>query len=512
MTISSIKLTARMLLMLLMVTTVGCSLFPSAPSGITDKNISYELRHNSPSDVIMVKCPGRDLSLNSTIWNFVYETKLDNMIALLDRNDGEYVWMAWKKEDISLSNLNVQCGYFDVDTGENNFKRIFWNIKVVSTSTTKFLENVNLLFSTEAAKYSIRNINIREILNNQLLIILRDRNGKLSYVENIRIEDFRSKNIYYFFDIAKIRKDTELLTPSSIVEIYHVPPTISIEGNQLVKIEENDGIKVMSTVKAGENKYLFKLMSLGSQDLINFYQGEKVLIKKMLYRNGKAEVKEEKGIEVSESFTVTGYEILEISYKSLSKDRKYEIVKEVIFFGPVNKNLELKAEIINITAADVPYQLSCSYTKFDYAYLYQVMVDKDVMDVGRLTTDGIVFGDFTRSGDLVKYKPVDVDKMDWACIYKTPNGKVIVPYLFVRKDRYRLQYDYNGNIVLIPTSGNISKSKPSFFYGFVIIAVLSVLLIIFLVLLLIYRRKIKHHSVVAKKTKKIPVTSKPAKN
>uniref|UniRef100_A0A0N4ZZH9 Lipoprotein n=1 Tax=Parastrongyloides trichosuri TaxID=131310 RepID=A0A0N4ZZH9_PARTI len=178
----------------------------------------------------------------------------------------------------------------------------------------------------------------------------------------------------------------------------------------LVEVAKSGGIKAKSLVKEGENKLSFKLVGQGSQDLINFYQGEKVLIKKMLYRNGKAEVKEENGIEASEDFIVSGYEILEISYKSLTTNRNYKDVKEVVFFGPVDKDIELEKHLINITAADVPYQLRCSYTKLDYAYLYEVKADDEVMEVKKLATDGAVVGNFRRSGDLVLYKPVDVYK------------------------------------------------------------------------------------------------------
>uniref|UniRef100_A0A0N4Z5Z1 Cadherin domain-containing protein n=1 Tax=Parastrongyloides trichosuri TaxID=131310 RepID=A0A0N4Z5Z1_PARTI len=124
----------------------------------------------------------------------------------------------------------------------------------------------------------------------------------------------------------------------------------------------------------------------------------------------------------------------EISYRSLYKDRKYEGVKEVIFFGPVNKDMELKMEVIKITATDLPYQLSCPYAKYDYAYLYQVKLDKEVVNVETLTSDGAVIGDFRRSRDLVMYKPVYVDKMDWAVFIKTPNGKVTAKIQLVRTD------------------------------------------------------------------------------
>uniref|UniRef100_A0A0N4ZZH8 Lipoprotein n=1 Tax=Parastrongyloides trichosuri TaxID=131310 RepID=A0A0N4ZZH8_PARTI len=112
MIISSIKPIARMLLMLWMVATVGCSLFPSAPSGVTDKEISYELKHNSSSDVIMVKCPGSNFKYENLPGNFVYDNKLQKKIGFKESDDGLYAWMAWKKEDTSVPNLNVQCGQY----------------------------------------------------------------------------------------------------------------------------------------------------------------------------------------------------------------------------------------------------------------------------------------------------------------------------------------------------------------------------------------------------------------
>uniref|UniRef100_A0A0N5A047 SH3b domain-containing protein n=1 Tax=Parastrongyloides trichosuri TaxID=131310 RepID=A0A0N5A047_PARTI len=507
MTISSINLTARMLLILWMVATVGCSLFPSAPSGVTNKNISYELRHNSPSDVIMVKCPGSNFKYGTLPGNFVYNINLIDKAGFKEFDDKKYAWMAWKKEDISASNLNVQCGYYDYKVaGTVNFNKLFWNIKIISTSTTKFLKSVDLLPTSDIVGNPMRGIDRCGKPNNELKIILKDKNGKLSNVEKIQFDVLQSKKIFYFFDESKIVENTELLSPCGIADVYLASPTISIVGYKLVKIAKNNRIKITYPVEMGEKKYFFKLVIEGSQDLTNFYQGEKVLIQRMLYRNGKVELKQEKGIEASESFLVTGYEILEISYKSLTKDRKYEDVREIIFFGPVNKNLELKMEIIKITAADVPYQLSCSYTKFDYAYLYQIKTDKEVIDVERLTTDGAVVGDFSRSGDLVKYKPVDVNTMNWVCIYKTPNGKVIVPYILVRGDRYYVKDNGNGDIVVTQINETVSNSKPSFFYGLVMIVVLIVLLIFLLILFLVYRRKIKHFPVVVKKGWKNPIT------
>uniref|UniRef100_A0A0N4Z8L9 SH3b domain-containing protein n=1 Tax=Parastrongyloides trichosuri TaxID=131310 RepID=A0A0N4Z8L9_PARTI len=461
MTISSVNLTARMLLILWIVATVGCSLFPSAPSGVTDKNISYELRHNSPSDVIMVKCPGSNFKYGTLPGNFVYNRNLPKKIGFKESDDGLYIWMVWKKEDISVSNLNVQCGQYQYKLpGTSTPNILYWNIKIISTSTTKFLKSVDLLSTLKIKENPMEGIDKCGKSSDELKIISKDRNGTLSIVKNILSKDLQSKKMYYFFDEEKIVDNTELLTPCGIADVYHTAPTISIVGYELVKIAKNDKIKITSPVNAGKNKYFFKLEN---DDLKDFYKGEKVLIKKMLYRNGKVELKNENGIEASESFIVTGYEILEISYKSLTDNRKYKDVKEIIFFGPVNKNLELKVEVIKITSADVPYQLTCSYTKFDYAYLYQIKTDKEVMDVEKLTTDGAVVGDFTRSGDLVKYKPVDVDTMNWVCIYKTPNGKVIAPYLLVRGDRYYVKDNGNGKLVPISINGTLLNSKSSFF-------------------------------------------------
>uniref|UniRef100_A0A0N4ZZK0 Ribosome biogenesis GTPase RsgA n=1 Tax=Parastrongyloides trichosuri TaxID=131310 RepID=A0A0N4ZZK0_PARTI len=151
--------------------------------------------------------------------------------------------------------------------------------------------------------------------SDKLKIISKNRNGKLSIVEKILSNNLRSKNVYYFFDEKTIMNNTEFLTPCGVADVYLAAPTISIVGFKLIEITENDTIKITSPVKVGKKKYFFKLMSEESQDLANFYQGEKVLIKKMLFRNGKAEYRKEKGIEASENFIVAGYEILEISYK-----------------------------------------------------------------------------------------------------------------------------------------------------------------------------------------------------
>uniref|UniRef100_A0A0N4ZEP6 DUF4377 domain-containing protein n=1 Tax=Parastrongyloides trichosuri TaxID=131310 RepID=A0A0N4ZEP6_PARTI len=349
MTISSIKLTARMLLMLLMVASVRCNLFPSAPSGVTDKDISYELRHNSPSDVIMVKCPGSNFKYGTLPGKFVYNNDLNDKAGFKKSDDGLYIWMALKKEDMSVPYLNVQCGSYLIATRTKKYDEILWNIKIISTSTTKFLKSVDLLSTLKIKENPMEDINRCGKPSDKLKIISKDRNGKLSIVEKIQFDVLQSKKIFYFFDESKIVENTEFLTPCGVADVYHNRPTISIVGHKLTEIAENDEIKVTSPVVAGKNKYFFKLEE---QDLKNFYQGEKVLINKMLYRNGKVELKKEKSIEASESFLVTGYEILEISYKSLFKDRKYKVVKEVIFFGPVNKNLELKMEVIKISAAD----------------------------------------------------------------------------------------------------------------------------------------------------------------
>uniref|UniRef100_A0A0N5A5X5 YopX domain-containing protein n=1 Tax=Parastrongyloides trichosuri TaxID=131310 RepID=A0A0N5A5X5_PARTI len=153
-------------------------------------------------------------------------------------------------------------------------------------------------------------------LSDKLKIISKDRNGKLSIVKKILPKDLQCKKMYYFFDESKVVEGTEYLTPCGIADVYHYAPTISIVGHKLIEITENGIIKTTSPMEVGKKKYFFKLVDEESQDLANFYKGEKVLIQKMLYRNGNVELKKEKGIEASESFFVNGYEILEISYKS----------------------------------------------------------------------------------------------------------------------------------------------------------------------------------------------------
>uniref|UniRef100_A0A0N4ZDF8 Heparinase n=1 Tax=Parastrongyloides trichosuri TaxID=131310 RepID=A0A0N4ZDF8_PARTI len=312
--------------------------------------ISYELKHNSSSDVIMVKCPGSNFKYETLSGNFIYDNNLKDKGGFKEFDDKKYAWMAWKKEDMSVSNLNIQCGSYDYNVaGTVDFKKLFWNIKLISTNTTKFLESVNLLSILEATGNPMKSTTKCGKTNDKLKIISKDRNGTLSIVERIQFNVLQSKKIFYFFDESKIEKKTEFLTPCGIADVHHTAPTILIDGHKLVEIAGTDGIKEKLLVKGGENKFSLKLEDQAFQEMKDFYQGEKVLIKKMLYRNGKAKIKEENGIETSESFIVTGYEILEISYKSLTANRNYKDVKEVVFFGPDNKDLELEDNLFNIS-------------------------------------------------------------------------------------------------------------------------------------------------------------------
>uniref|UniRef100_A0A0N4Z9H3 DUF7584 domain-containing protein n=1 Tax=Parastrongyloides trichosuri TaxID=131310 RepID=A0A0N4Z9H3_PARTI len=225
---------------------------------------------------------------------------------MIDYIDG---WLGRKKVCLILI-VNVQCGQFQYKVPEaSTFNILHWNINLNSTSTTDFLESVDLLSISTIVGNPMKGTTKCGKTNDKLKIISKDRNG------------------------------------------------------------------------GSENKLSLKLENQAFQDMKDFYKGEKVLIKKMLYRNGKAEVKEENGIEASESFIVSGYEILEISYKSLTEHRNYEDVKEVVFFGPDNKDLELEDNLFNISKTDLPYQLSCPYAKYDYAYLHQVKLDKEVVNV-----------------------------------------------------------------------------------------------------------------------------------
>uniref|UniRef100_A0A0N5A094 Tyrosine-protein phosphatase domain-containing protein n=1 Tax=Parastrongyloides trichosuri TaxID=131310 RepID=A0A0N5A094_PARTI len=108
------------------------------------------------------------------------------------------------------------------------------------------------------------------------------------------------------------------------------------------------------------------------------------------------------------------------------------------------------------------------------------------------------------------------DKMEWVCIYKTPNGKVTTRNQFARNDLFAIVKGPNGGRTFAPVTGNVPLHKPSFFdrmkkqlgaplfYGLLVIVVLVVLIALLFVLFLVFRSRIRYYFLVAEKRKNYP--------
>uniref|UniRef100_A0A0N4ZDP4 Protein-tyrosine-phosphatase n=1 Tax=Parastrongyloides trichosuri TaxID=131310 RepID=A0A0N4ZDP4_PARTI len=421
------------------------NLFPSAPTGLPNGNITYSLVHESTSDVIMVKCPGT---------SYIHAGKLSKINVSKELSDkhsrqepSTFVWYPVRNKNLKNNNYELECGSYNYSSSSDK-RTVYWNINIMWKNPINISTDLMVIPSSKINADPMKFKCGKE--NDNLLIVGDLKNEGLHTFETIILSETYTKQLFYFFDKEKILTTSEIVVPCGVARIYGDAPKIIITDHKMYASNKNKEIYVIPSRSQRKRAYELKLNVAGSSDFDNFYYEEKVSVQRMKYRDEKVEAYNDANFETSIFFTVTGLEILKFSYSYLTHGGKYGYVSKTIFFGASNKKIILPFETIDIGNGKKGIQPNCSTERLSYGFLVAIEANNVITKVNSSIPNGKLIDGFKKNGIFFAYtRTTNNSQFVINCIYQTPDGTAEIRKVYIDKSTYIVHLDKNRGLQII---------------------------------------------------------------
>uniref|UniRef100_A0A0N5A2N9 Tyrosine-protein phosphatase domain-containing protein n=1 Tax=Parastrongyloides trichosuri TaxID=131310 RepID=A0A0N5A2N9_PARTI len=470
------------------------NLFPSAPTGVPDGDITYSLEHESTSDVILVKCPDMDYTHHDKLTRISLSKRFQFPVGYSRQMSSTFVWSAVRNPNPENKDFKVNCGSYNY-RDSHGLREIHWNINIKwknSIDTSK-----DLIFVDPVG------INIDPVKNKcmktnaELILVSIGKDKNLFTFEEMTNANSYSKQIVYFFDKDMVSRSEELVTPCGVAMICYYPPSIIIVNNKKYLASMDKKVKVVYSESEKSRPYKLKLMLGRGSGLENFYAGEMVSVQRMKYRDGNVEVINDTFFETADSFTINGYEILNFKYLAFTQGGKYVNVSETIFFGPKVRQLITPFEITDIGKDKKEIQANCSTERLSYGFLIAIEANNVTTKVKNSILDGQTIDNFEKKKNLFVYTITNKSQYIINCIYQTPDGTVKIRKVYIDKSKHIVHTDKYGNIKIIRNQRKIFFFKykehmsPSLFLLLFLLAGFIIIIISFLIYYFALRKMVE---------------------
>uniref|UniRef100_A0A0N4ZFT2 Protein-tyrosine phosphatase, receptor/non-receptor type domain-containing protein n=1 Tax=Parastrongyloides trichosuri TaxID=131310 RepID=A0A0N4ZFT2_PARTI len=430
------------------------SIFPSAPNDENDGKISYNVSHDSESDVIFVKCPDINYVHTNNFTNF----KLNNESYILTGFNydikREFVWIAVRKLNLLDSILKVNCGFFE----RNKEDKVYWEVQINWNNQNSVFKKATKKYGGHVNVYSLIFYGICSYIISDIEVISINKKGQLISINITSYFDVFSKQRIYLFDKTEIGNYDEIFTPCQIYVLYYIKPRIYIEGINSVKASINKKIEVINSKTPYNHEYTVKLGLEEEYDIKNFYDNEEILIQKMKYRNGNI-VPMENEFKRRRKFYVDDYDIFNFKYLALNKEGEYDEIVKTIYFGPQDKDIKHSVEIVDIFEAESNIYASCDLDRYKHAYLFDMQVDDKSIPLKDFKFDGETIEGFTMGGDLIFRQIIYEKKLELKCIYQTPDGNITHKKLFVSQKLLEPKMNKYANLTIIDNDSPMNSEN-----------------------------------------------------
>uniref|UniRef100_A0A0K0E6T1 Lufaxin n=1 Tax=Strongyloides stercoralis TaxID=6248 RepID=A0A0K0E6T1_STRER len=407
-------------------TTYG-EFFPSVPGEVTGQSFPVTLKTNASSDLVIVKCPAPQYKHTKTNDRFVQNEKLRDMDIFYYTDDKVFAW-APMLYNSSGPNF-IHCGDLDVR-------------KIDSSGFDDYEWTYNLNWEKQPdpmqiAKPKTISTKIYKVANkcgdSEKSVVVYHKNKENS-IQKFELEDKVSAHVndlfYYFLKPAN-DDGMEVKTPCAIIRAVNEPPEILIKGlTSTPIIFKGLDIHVIKQKKP-LGSYSIELSMGNEASISDYYKGEEVKMKRMMYtRTGIEEIPSSNEV-VTSSFSIQGYQLLKFSYDCPTTDGT-EMISRIFYLGPESENYVFPNENTVYLSNETAIQPNCSIQRITFGYLDSVTVSGITTNLNDLMDDGATKNSFKRVKDFVFMVDAKEDKVTLECFYITPNGNVTFVKTFLK--------------------------------------------------------------------------------
>ncbi|CEF62422.1 Protein-tyrosine phosphatase, receptor/non-receptor type domain and Protein-tyrosine/Dual specificity phosphatase domain and Protein-tyrosine phosphatase, catalytic domain-containing protein [Strongyloides ratti] len=489
------------------------TLYPSVPLKITESTFPIDIKFESKSDVIFVKCPFATYKHSKDKDSFDLRPPSELKKLLVYNQNMTFAWipLTYKASEVNL----FTCGYLYIGLDNSSVLQYSWKFKLTWQSEPKPLEiakpeRMSKILPMPDICGDNRDKIIRYTKNNQGKMKKLD----LDYYKLIEADEIpRANKLYYYFVAPRENSTLETEAPCAIIRAVNDRPEIKINGQEYPLSPKNDKIHV---VKFNRESEIFNIkLESTNPDVRDFYEDEKILMKEIRFTETGIKDISNSDKMIINHFTPYQFKILKFSYNypTLGNDK---LIEKIYYFGPQVDDYSFPNKDILYLANETTIQPNCSINGITYGYFDSITFGKVTVKLNDF--NGNRKENFERSGDYIILKNIENIITPLSCHYITPTGNVTLLQTFIKGKKVFMGKNEKGEeeYKLIPVSDGseyekilaeqdkkIAAMKKSFFeklkdnigaggaYGIIIGIILIIFFIITIAAILCYIKLIR---------------------
>ncbi|CEF63446.1 Hypothetical protein SRAE_1000170800 [Strongyloides ratti] len=487
--------------------------FPLVPNEINQTTFPITINTDSESDVILFKCPDKEYKHSNVEDLFYLDNSIESSKSTIRNREKIFSWIPLANNNNQFNYIN--CGNVSIKSnagGHVDYKwefKVNWQHKSDPFKMAKRITIVNQLPLTNKCDSNLANV-LKFTKDRQNTIIQL----KLENDELIKPDELPYVNkLYYYFNKSKDDVNVDQVKPCAIFRAINDRPTMTIQGfNTSLTTLDDLPIKVINLEDVA-GSFSTKLFLVGQPNLINFYNDEIMLMKRVAFtRDGIKEIPNF-AETIKHSFSLKGFQLLKFSYDWPTHDRNF-LSTETFYFGPKTKNHVFPLENTIYPVKGVNIKPNCSINRITFGYLDSISFNGKTVKLEKLSNDGKEKDNFVRSGNYIFTSNINDPKITLKCIYITPNGNVTFPQVFIRIGNVPSRFDGKSRKI---TDGNDKKfnniqkepkiertekfeEKSGSIWIYVIIGIILLLIIAIIIIIIIICRRKSTKQMTGKKT------------
>uniref|UniRef100_A0A0N5B506 Uncharacterized protein n=1 Tax=Strongyloides papillosus TaxID=174720 RepID=A0A0N5B506_STREA len=310
-------------------------LFPYITADINNTTFPFKLEVTTNSDMVLVKCPDYYYRHKDSDEIFSHNPDVFVSDSIFSPNANLFAWVPLLRNVSGLTHL--KCGIINLRSQGNPYYDLTYNVMWKNGN-----DDGNFMERKEKTKdISPKHENCDLSAENHTIFASKREGGFLLIKEYENIKNLYVNQMFYYFD--KLKNNERIKEPCGIIKIYGYDPKIKLKTHESTSEAPKIGNISKINLDGTNQQNIDVVLDMGGN--LNYYQGEKIILKRMRYDvNEEPQVIENSTTSITTNFTINGYEIVELMYNYIGENRNFTISKNY-YFGPSEKDLIIKEEI-----------------------------------------------------------------------------------------------------------------------------------------------------------------------
>uniref|UniRef100_A0A0N5C6C9 Tyrosine-protein phosphatase domain-containing protein n=1 Tax=Strongyloides papillosus TaxID=174720 RepID=A0A0N5C6C9_STREA len=400
--------------------------FPYILRDITNTTFPFNLNVTTNSDTVHVKCPNAKYNHKTPNDSFVPNVDIFQEKSIYSNPLNKFAWVPLLRQ--SNNQALITCGKIYIENVQGPEIKEQWIYKVMWENAT----NVEGFLKREQRTKDVSDKHQKcSTTANKIIIFGSKKEGGYSRIPNPEIvpDLYVNQMLYYF---VKPDDDEMKKEPCGIIKIFGKEPKIKLLKHEPTPDSpQTDDIYIVKT----DEKTIDVVLDMKGN--LKYYQGEKIILKKMKYRERGAKVIEGSDTLISSNFTINGYDIIELIY-NIPSEETYNNISKKYYFAPSLKEHIINEGTIKYFQNETYKNPNCPLFYLNIGYLNKFKYNVTEKDYNNSVHVDSIKEISSKTDSHIFFNGAEDPHLTISCFYKTLNGNITTTTEFVDLDKLDL--------------------------------------------------------------------------